>query len=104
MFHSLLVPVDGSIFGEHALPLALSIARRAGANIQLAHVHVLYTLMYVDSMPPGALEADARAEEQSRAYLDSLVKRLESVSAVPVTAMLLEGTQEAEVLRVHATA
>jgi nucleotide-binding universal stress UspA family protein len=104
MFHSLLVPVDGSTFGEHALPLALSIARRAGATVQLAHVHVPYALMYVDSMPPGALEGDARAEEQSRAYLDSLVKRLESVAVVPVTATLLEGTQEAEVLRAHATA
>lgn len=104
MFHSPLVPVDGSIFGEHALPLALSIARRAGANIELAHVHVPYALLYVDSMSPGALETDARTEEQSRAYLDSLVKRLESVLAVPVSATLLEGTQEAEILWAHAMA
>ena len=33
MYRKLLVPLDGSTFGEHALPLALSIARRAEAAI-----------------------------------------------------------------------
>ena len=102
MFRSLLVPLDGSTFGEHALPLALSIARRAGATLRLAHVHVPYALMYIDSMALSALEVDIRAEEQSRAYLDSLIKRLKSVSAVPITATLLGGIQEAEVLTTYA--
>ena len=34
MYRSLLVPLDGSDFGEHALPLALSLARRLGATLQ----------------------------------------------------------------------
>src|SRR4051812_14391768 len=38
-YRSLLVPVDGSPFGEHALPLALGIARRTGADVRLVHVH-----------------------------------------------------------------
>ena len=38
-FRSLLVPLDGSAFGEHALPLALGIARRCGARVRLVHVH-----------------------------------------------------------------
>src|SRR5262245_29831390 len=37
-YRSLLVPVDGTPFGEHALPLALGIARRAGAYVRLVHV------------------------------------------------------------------
>lgn len=37
-YRSLLVPVDGDPFGEHALPLALGIARRAGAEVQVVHV------------------------------------------------------------------
>ena len=32
MISSLLVPLDGSQLAEHALPLALAIARRAGAK------------------------------------------------------------------------
>jgi len=39
MIRSILVPVDGSTFGEHALPWALEIARRAKAPLQLVHVH-----------------------------------------------------------------
>ncbi|NIP82195.1 MAG: universal stress protein, partial [Gemmatimonadetes bacterium] len=35
-----LVPVDGSNFAEHALPYALGVARRTGAAIHLALVHV----------------------------------------------------------------
>ena len=38
-FRSLLVPVDGTPFGEHALPLALGLARRAGASVRLVYVH-----------------------------------------------------------------
>ncbi len=38
-YRSLLVPLDGSAFGEHALPMALGIARRAGASVRLVHVH-----------------------------------------------------------------
>jgi nucleotide-binding universal stress UspA family protein len=40
MFRSLLVPLDGSPFGEQALPFALSVARLAGATVQLVHVLV----------------------------------------------------------------
>ena len=33
MFRSVLVPLDGSTFGEQALPLAMSIARRAADKV-----------------------------------------------------------------------
>jgi nucleotide-binding universal stress UspA family protein len=51
MYRSILVPLDGSAFGEHALPFALSLARRAGAQLHLAHIHV----------PPVPILADANA-------------------------------------------
>jgi len=41
MFKSILVPLDGSPFSEHALPMACAIARQAGANLRLVHVHTL---------------------------------------------------------------
>jgi nucleotide-binding universal stress UspA family protein len=39
MFHRILVPLDGTAFGDHALPYAISIARRTGATLELTHVH-----------------------------------------------------------------
>src|SRR5437764_11742819 len=81
MYRKLLVPLDGSTFGEHALPLALSIARRAQATIELVHVHV--PLVYGDYFN-DALDQDTCAREQ--AYLNALVERLATVSRVPVSA------------------
>lgn len=49
MFTSIAVPLDGSAFGDLALPYAVSLARRGGATLQLMHVHR-------SSMPGAALE------------------------------------------------
>jgi nucleotide-binding universal stress UspA family protein len=38
MYRSILVPLDGSPFSEHALPVAAQIARLAGAPLQLVRV------------------------------------------------------------------
>jgi nucleotide-binding universal stress UspA family protein len=35
MYDSILVPLDGSAFGEHALPMALNLARQFGAALQV---------------------------------------------------------------------
>jgi len=84
MCRSILVPLDGSAFGEHALPFALSLARRAGAQLHLAHVHV----------PPAPILAEANDGElrtSERMYLDGLVQRVEARWDVPITTMLLDG-------------
>jgi nucleotide-binding universal stress UspA family protein len=102
MYRSLLVPLDGSAFAQHALPLALSIAHRAGATINVVQVHVPFTPIYAHSIAPGTVEAEAKVMEQERAYLDWIVKRLGGVSPVPVTSTLLEGGGIAETLNGHA--
>src|SRR5947207_199022 len=91
MFRSILVPLDGSPFSEHALPLALSIARRAGAPVQLAYVHCPLAAVYGESafFLDNSLEADFK--NRQRAYLDNLIKRVGQSSPVPVTAVVLEG-------------
>jgi len=101
MYRSLLVPLDGSAYGEHALPLALSIARRAGALVNLVQVHVPFTVMFADSIAPGTYEAEAKVMEHERAYLDEVVKRLATVSPIRVTSALLEGPVVAETLSGH---
>lgn len=84
MYRSILVPLDGSAFSEHALARALGLARRSGAQLHLAHVHA----------PPSSGLADtARAELRATAqmYLEGLVQRLAASWRVPITTMLLDG-------------
>jgi len=101
MVRSLLVPLDGSTFGESALPLALTIARRAQATLQVVHVHV--PLLYFDTTMGYESEVDDRIRQQEQAYLDSVVQRLAAVSAIPVKAVLLNG-QVVDTLHAHAQA
>jgi nucleotide-binding universal stress UspA family protein len=102
MYRSLLVPLDGSAFAEHALPLALGLARRAGAAVHVVQVHVPFALAYADSLAPGSYEAEARVLEQERAYLDGVVSRLAGLAPAAVTPALLEGPAVAEMLSGHA--
>ena len=37
MYRSLMIPLDGSAVGEYAVPLALGIAQRAGARVEIIH-------------------------------------------------------------------
>jgi nucleotide-binding universal stress UspA family protein len=91
MYRSLLVPLDGSRSAEQALPVALSIARRAGATLNLVSVQVPFPPTYGEGMVrlENPLEADAR--EKARTYLDGVVQRIAAVSPVPAAATLLEG-------------
>jgi nucleotide-binding universal stress UspA family protein len=91
MYRSLLVPLDGSASAEQALPVALCIARRTGATLNLVSVKVPFPPIYGEGMArlENPLEADAR--EKARAYLDGVVQRLPAASHFAATATLLEG-------------
>src|SRR5438477_9932902 len=91
MYRSILVPLDGSPFGEHALPLALTIARRSGATLHVAHVHTPLTMAEGESLFLSEHSLDFKVRERERGYLEKVVQRLESVSAVPVCPLLLDG-------------
>ncbi len=85
MTTKILVPVDGSAFAESAIPLALSLAEKAGADIRLAMVSEPANL------PPGVW-AEAFLATHSQ-YLDSITDSLASRSGpeTSVSATLLEG-------------
>ncbi len=101
MFRSLLVPLDGSACAEQALPLALGIARRAGAVLNVVSVQVPFPPTCEGRVPvKNPLEAEAK--ESARAYLDAVVQRISAVSPVPTTATLLDGPV-AETLYRHAS-
>jgi nucleotide-binding universal stress UspA family protein len=101
MYRSICVPLDGSPFAEQALPLALEIARGAGAIVQVALVHhpvpALATAMEVPEIE-AQLDQEARAREQ--VYLSGIVERMRKTVNVPVTATLLDGAV-AEGLQTH---
>jgi len=88
---SVLVPVDGSNFAEHALPYALGIARRTGATLHLALVHVPADV--VGPTYPLTEAIQAHHEEQrdhETSYVEQLVERL-SPSGVEIRPALLRG-------------
>jgi nucleotide-binding universal stress UspA family protein len=93
MFLSILVPVDGSVFGEHALPLAVSIARRSGATLRLLHVvpDLADSLFWVP-MPGDPIDVDLHQAHQADAqnYLDGLVARLQDAGVGPVICDIVE--------------
>jgi nucleotide-binding universal stress UspA family protein len=97
MFRSILVPVDGSAFGEHALPLALSVARRAKAELHLLHVHAPLAAVYAE----GAFYIDSQLEhelkERQKAYLNGVARRLKGSADLVIRPILREGPVAATV-------
>ena len=91
MYRSLLVPLDGSAFAEHALPFAASIARRAGATLRVVRVHVPVASLYSGNELVADLTLDAKIRENETAYLDGVVKRLAEIVPVPVSRILADG-------------
>jgi nucleotide-binding universal stress UspA family protein len=92
MYHSILVPLDGSLVGEQALPIACDIAQRSGATLQLVHVHMGVTAapISVEDLPviDERLESLSRSHEQ--AYLQGLCNRLADEYRFVITPVLLD--------------
>jgi nucleotide-binding universal stress UspA family protein len=97
----ILVPLDGSAFGEAALPLAGPIARRIGAELELVKVYVPFPHPDVPRDLAEEVEAEIRARDFS--YLDDMSQEVRREFEVPVTTALLDGGVEAALMR-HAGA
>jgi nucleotide-binding universal stress UspA family protein len=96
MLQSILVPLDGSTFGEQALPLAVSVARRAGAALRLLHVEPPVGSIYEE--PPllaehPSLEARMRHRRRhsGQSYLKGLLQRFPEPRPAPATCVVTEG-------------
>ena len=82
MLKKILVPVDGSTFGEYALPTALELSRQADADIRLAMVN----------QPAGLMGGWEEAFQSTHiTYLESLEAKVAEVAASPVSTALLDG-------------
>jgi nucleotide-binding universal stress UspA family protein len=100
MYSRMVVPLDGSDFGEHAITAAAVIARRAAAEIELVHVHQpRYAEPYLGDITAYQFQDEslwqarydrARLDEE-RAALKARADRLGSEDGIPATARILEG-------------
>lgn len=92
MFHTVLVPLDGSAFAEQALPFALSIARRANAKLDFVRAHILRC---IEDPASGlarfdqAADAEFRAQEQD--YLNEIARSHTGECADSPTRAVVDG-------------
>jgi nucleotide-binding universal stress UspA family protein len=95
MYRTLLVPLDGSPFGEAALPLAAALAQATGAGLSLCLVHDPSAYIRFSpgdvAIPPHDSGFMQQVVAEQRAYLDDVVARCVA-AGVPATAAWLEGT------------
>jgi nucleotide-binding universal stress UspA family protein len=90
MYRSILVPLDGSAAAEHALPTALSLARRFDAALKIVHVHAPVWVAYSEGGLHDAT-VDRELREDMQAYLDGVIQRLSEVTNVSLSSVLLDG-------------
>jgi nucleotide-binding universal stress UspA family protein len=92
MFTSVMVPLDGSTFAEHALPFALHAAGRSGADMLLALVHVRHCPATTDRLLRSAVEEwEEKQREREREYLSRVAEQVGSMHGAPPATRLLEG-------------
>jgi nucleotide-binding universal stress UspA family protein len=101
MLRSILVPLDGTPFGEHALPTALSLARRCKATLHLLHVHTLLEATYAELTLFDGRRLDEEIRRTEKAYLEKLQKDIETKTGVTVAVRNVDGDN---VPAIHAAA
>lgn len=86
---SIVVPLDGSLHAEHALPYALAIARRSGAILRIVHVH-----SRLDHFEPwqmySSLATSERRKEEKQEYLRDVANRIAHTNSVAVETILID--------------
>lgn len=86
MFRSILVPLDGTPFGNRAVPLAVSIARRSGAELHLVRVHV------------PTVGNGATTPQQEQSFLEDVARGIRSHAPdVPTRTFVVDGAEAASV-------
>lgn len=94
MFRTVLVPFDGSSFGDQAVPMAVAIARRTGATLHLLHVHVpAIPLSAMGEVSPLSIDPawEREGRERERAHLTEVADGVREQERLQVAATLLDG-------------
>jgi nucleotide-binding universal stress UspA family protein len=90
MLRSILVPLDGSTFGEHALPLAAALARKAGAVLHLVHVHQVAVPVAVEGFAVMDVD-DLHVRQDEMSYLTDVARRVAEKAPITLKTTLMEG-------------
>ena len=98
---SILVPLDGSDFAEHALPTAVGLARRHGATLHVVCVHVPIAGAYGEHAVPYDEGLDRALMTRARDYVEG-VGTLLAVAGMQASSILLDGPIPIAIAR-HAT-
>lgn len=84
MYKQILVPLDGSVFAESALPLALELSRRTGADVHLSTVLEPVTSFAYEGWEGAAVEWIVE-------YLENVTERIDGEAGGKVTTAVLSG-------------
>jgi len=98
VYQNILVPLDGSLASEHAIPWALSVARQDGAAVRLVRVHLSPNPVMVGNELVSDFSLDGALRDQETAYLQEKVRQVKAVSKCEVTGELLEGPVTAAIM------
>jgi nucleotide-binding universal stress UspA family protein len=100
VYQALMVPLDGSEFGRHAIPWALAIAEPAGARVDLVHVLTPpYDIAVADGnrlILADSIDSQHAATEQR---LGDLANRLSVGTEVRFSSAVIEGHTADALLR-----
>lgn len=97
MYRSILVPLDGSVLSEHALPAAATVARASGATLHLTHVQA--PIIAKHGTNAGSSTAVGRPSDH--AYLETIAERLAAEPDLKLIKTILDG-QVADALAAYA--
>jgi nucleotide-binding universal stress UspA family protein len=81
MYRTILVPLDGSRFAEHALPPAIALARHSGAEMHLVTVSTPLAEISAEGVAFSSGELEGELEARYSAYLASVAERVRQLGA-----------------------
>lgn len=94
-----MVPLDGSVEAERALPLAETFAREHSRVLLLVHIVVPVPAAGLDTSYPVADADVERHVKASRRYLEGIRRRLARERGLEVQSMVLSGSPASELAR-----
>jgi nucleotide-binding universal stress UspA family protein len=95
MYRRILVPLDGSKYAEQALPAAVGLARRTGAELRLLHA---LDFIAVPPLNPDDHWWQGTARSDAEAYLQDVAFKIVTAVKVNVTSLVVDATATSAIL------